>query len=164
MAGWWRKARWRICGARPAPVTPPWKTPSSPWSTPTAPRAPSPHDQGRHGRLVRAARDAAGLAGLGLVVVGRASPARLYRGAGARRVRRADARARLSDIGPLDGFCRRAGQAPLGDGRRNPAALWVLDAVAGDGGGDPGLLRPRRPRPDPVVIGQRWAAVRGAHC
>src|SRR6266576_81536 len=173
MAGSWRKARWRICGGRPAPVTRRWKIRSSRWSAaiqaqptlakPALTEARSPHDQSRHGRLVRATRDAAGMAGSGVAVVGRPAPARLYRDAGTDRVRRVHARLRLPDTGPLGGFCRSSRHAPAGDDRGNLAVVWVADAVAGIGGGDARLLCPRRPRSDPVVISVGGAAVRGAH-
>ena len=57
---------------------------------------------------------------------------------------------------------RAARPAHAGDDRRHALALRLADAVAGDRKRDPRLLRPRRPRPDPVVAGRREPAVRGA--
>src|SRR3979490_1053428 len=105
MAGSSREALWRICDARPAPVTPRWRTrsSSSPAPTlaePTLAEGRSLHEQDRNARLVLAARDAAGLEGLSLAVAGWAAEERLCRVAGDRRLCRVHARLRVSDAGP----------------------------------------------------------------
>ncbi len=48
-----------------------------------------------------------------------------------------------------------AGQGNPDPGYRRCAVVLVADAVPGDGIGDAGVLRPRRPGPDPVVTGIR---------
>ena len=74
-AGWSPRARWMRCGRRQAPATPAWRTPFSPWSRRTRP----PRDTGTIS-LVRAARSATCMAGLGFAHDRRSPPPGAYRG------------------------------------------------------------------------------------
>ena len=103
------------------------------------------------------------MARLGLAVVRRPPAARLCRDGGAARLFHLRARAGIPGIGALGGLYRSSRQALVGDHRGHLDFVWVAHAVAGDGGGDTRLLRPRRPRTDPIIVHFCREAVRGAN-
>src|SRR5271170_190100 len=138
------------------------RIPFSPSSKPALGRGRSPREPSRYDCLVRASRGEARVAGLVMANV-RSPPEQAQNGAGIDRHRAVAAWFRLLAPLPECGLVPPAGQANVGAANRHTCTLWVVDALAGDGGRNTRLLRARRSRSDPVLAGRSLAALRRAY-